>query len=273
MGGHLRISRHDSTKPFLDGDFLRDSSNPLDVYEDMDITTPSPAASTPSQPTAGGEKKSNAKGPGKGKGAGDAAAKGTSNDESKGKGEGTTSAVQMKMATTLSTEEAADPTTAEPSVAKTEVASDPTQAPGTKKEAGVNVTGSASNASEVEANASNATEVKAAVPEPVKDHSSCVTRHDERAASFWSQTAAVGSPCIFGVDDRDEGSHCIAETDFGSNGWCYTQRDMSAWGSCSEGCPLYGPHAKLAKKIDGMASVLGKLSDTIDKLAAPQVNQ
>merc|ERR1719207_268688 len=134
-------------KPFLDGDFLRDSSNPLDVYEDMVITTPNPAASTPSQPTADGEKKPNAKGP-EGKGAGDAAAKGTSNDESKGKGEGTTSAVQMKMATTLSTEEAADPTTAEPSVAKTEVASDPTQAPGTKKEAGVNVTGSASNASE-----------------------------------------------------------------------------------------------------------------------------
>merc|ERR1719421_1176695 len=39
----LRSSRYGADpKPFLDGDFLRDSSNPLDVYEDMNITTPAP---------------------------------------------------------------------------------------------------------------------------------------------------------------------------------------------------------------------------------------
>jgi len=45
-------ARQGSTNPFLDEDFLRDASNPLDVYEDMDVTTPPPASDSTGGGTA-----------------------------------------------------------------------------------------------------------------------------------------------------------------------------------------------------------------------------
>lgn len=69
---------------------------------------------------------------------------------------------------------------------------------------------------------------------------------------------------FFGVDARDEGSHCILESGkFGSNGWCYTAEDASTWGSCEQGCPLHGSTAKVAEKIEGLANAVVKLKDRI----------
>lgn len=66
--------------------------------------------------------------------------------------------------------------------------------------------------------------------------------------------AADGSPCVFGVDERDEGKHCIdiGGEEYGSHGWCYTDREKSEWGSCSEKCPLAGPLTKLGSGIDAI---------------------
>lgn len=82
----------------------------------------------------------------------------------------------------------------------------------------------------------------------------CATKHDDRARAWFAETSPVGTPCVFGVDPRDEGSHCIYENgDYGSNGFCWTNEDKSAWGSCNEYCPLYGQPASLGKKLDGVA--------------------
>lgn len=278
MGGHLRIFRHASATPFLDGDFLRDSSNPLDVYEDMQVTTPPPDAaqgkSAPSATPAAPDEKTEDKGtevPGKDEG--------TEGDKDENK----TSAVQMDKIATLRAEEeaqglASEPTGAPARTAKKEVASDSvTPVPAVaEKEATPKASAPSVNDTKAEVltpSASNPTKVseeaEAEVPMIVKTHPKCMTRNDERAVSFWSQTAPVGSPCLFGVDARDEGRHCIAETEFGSNGWCYTERDMSAWGSCAKECPLSGPPGKLAKKIESVATVLSKLSEKLDTFAGP----
>merc|ERR550514_700719 len=39
-------------------------------------------------------------------------------------------------------------------------------------------------------------------------NANCVTRHDPRATSWYAETAPDGTPCVFGVDPRDEGRHC-----------------------------------------------------------------
>lgn len=85
----------------------------------------------------------------------------------------------------------------------------------------------------------------------------CATRSDTRASSWIAKIAPAGTPCVFGVDPRDEGAHCIeSEGKYGSFGWCYTDKSSGAWGSCNEHCPLFG-HAKiLGKKIDKVAEHL-----------------
>jgi len=94
----------------------------------------------------------------------------------------------------------------------------------------------------------------------------CATREDTRAKAWFAETSPVGTPCVFGVDGdaRDEGSHCIFDNgDFGSNGWCYTNKDRSSWGSCNDLCPLYGPSKQLGKKIDHMDKMVDKVAKAL----------
>lgn len=101
----------------------------------------------------------------------------------------------------------------------------------------------------------------------------CVTRQDPRAQAWWSLTAKPGTPCVFGADDRDEGKHCIPGIEFGTMGWCWTKKDRSEWGSCSDGCPLYGAHHVISKKIEGVSKkidvVASHLTDA-NKTEAPE---
>jgi len=86
----------------------------------------------------------------------------------------------------------------------------------------------------------------------------CVTREEPRAKSAFYKTSPAGTPCVFGVDPRDEGSHCILEDDsYGSFGWCFTSESKSSWGSCSESCPLFGPSKVIGARIDKMDTELG----------------
>lgn len=93
--------------------------------------------------------------------------------------------------------------------------------------------------------------------------SGCATRADPRAEAWWAVTSKEGTACIFGVDVRDEGSHCIPEFDFGTNGWCWTSKDRSSWGSCNEGCPLYGPSKRLGDSIDDVSGTIDQLLTTL----------
>lgn len=116
------------------------------------------------------------------------------------------------------------------------------------------------------------------------ENSSCVTREEPRASVLGYTTAEPGTLCVFGVDDRDEGFHCIMDDEkYGSFGWCYTSKDADAWGSCSESCPLFGPPKILAAKIeklrntmhtdhDEISAKVDNLSSAIDNLTAMMNN-
>lgn len=94
--------------------------------------------------------------------------------------------------------------------------------------------------------------------------SSCSTRKDVRAAAWFAETAPEGSPCVFGVDARDEGSHCILDNGkYGSHGWCYTVEEATEWGSCDKGCPLHGSTKAVAAKIDVLADQVGQLKKRV----------
>jgi hypothetical protein len=96
----------------------------------------------------------------------------------------------------------------------------------------------------------------------------CVTQYDPRieANTYVHKVSSVGATCIFGVDDRDEGYHCIySDGDYGSNGWCYTDVNRESWGSCTSSCPLYGKEKVLGAKIDGLTDKLGKILDKVSK--------
>mmetsp|Transcript_45923 Transcript_45923/g.142119 ORF Transcript_45923/g.142119 Transcript_45923/m.142119 type:complete len:347 (-) Transcript_45923:84-1124(-) len=85
----------------------------------------------------------------------------------------------------------------------------------------------------------------------------CTTRFDPRASAVGYDTALPGTPCIFGLDPRDEGAHCVLDDgSYGSFGWCYTSADKGSFGSCSENCPLFGPLKTLGKKIEELRSAL-----------------
>lgn len=87
-----------------------------------------------------------------------------------------------------------------------------------------------------------------------KETSACVTREEARVAdSTFYITSPAGTPCVFGVDARDEGYHCIMEGGvYGSFGWCFTSKDKSSWGSCDRGCPLFGPDEILEAGMDSI---------------------
>lgn len=107
--------------------------------------------------------------------------------------------------------------------------------------------------------------------ENTSPQSTCVTRTDSRVAAWFKETANEGSACMFGVDSRDEGSHCILEGGkYGSNGWCYTAKDASTWGSCAAGCPLHGSAAAVAAKIDVLADAVGLLKSRVAAAKAAQ---
>jgi len=97
----------------------------------------------------------------------------------------------------------------------------------------------------------------------------CVTVEDPRSvgAGWWSQTAKPGSPCVFGATAKDEGSHCVEDFKYGSFGWCYTQKDQSEWGPCSEGCPLYGVHKDMGQEIDGITDDTSDLVKNLTRIA------
>eukprot|EP00413_Alexandrium_margalefii_P031677 CAMPEP_0204577310 /NCGR_PEP_ID=MMETSP0661-20131031/42272_1 /ASSEMBLY_ACC=CAM_ASM_000606 /TAXON_ID=109239 /ORGANISM="Alexandrium margalefi, Strain AMGDE01CS-322" /LENGTH=376 /DNA_ID=CAMNT_0051586133 /DNA_START=75 /DNA_END=1202 /DNA_ORIENTATION=+ len=85
----------------------------------------------------------------------------------------------------------------------------------------------------------------------------CVTRADPRASALGYATAKAGTPCIFGLDDRDEGSHCVLdEGRYGSLGWCWTSASLNEWGSCNDGCPLFGQAKVLGSEINALAREL-----------------
>lgn len=97
----------------------------------------------------------------------------------------------------------------------------------------------------------------------------CATKKDPRINAWFRYTAKEGSPCVFGADDRDEGAHCIPEDGkYGSNGWCWTKKDRSEWGSCNGHCPLFGEPKAIADKLDSVAQAVG---DLVTKVAAPTV--
>lgn len=88
----------------------------------------------------------------------------------------------------------------------------------------------------------------------------CVTREDPKATAWLTNTALAGTACVFGLDMRDEGAHCIHEDDtYGSFGWCFTTKDQSQWGSCSEHCPLIGTQMVLGRKLDDIAEVVHEM--------------
>lgn len=99
--------------------------------------------------------------------------------------------------------------------------------------------------------------VEVGVQSPKAANINCTTKSDSRAYVTGYTTAPNGTPCIFGLDARDEGSHCIIDDGkYGSFGWCYTSEDMYSWGSCSENCPLFGPAKVLGAKIDRLQEEL-----------------
>merc|ERR1719387_964904 len=78
------------------------------------------------------------------------------------------------------------------------------------------------------------------------------------------KVAKNGTMCVFGVDARDEGGHCIHQNGkYGAYGWGFTKKDGSEWGSCNKECPAYGQEKKLNDRIRELEE---KLADTRDKL-------
>eukprot|EP00927_Polykrikos_kofoidii_P039114 TRINITY_DN33545_c0_g1_i1.p1 TRINITY_DN33545_c0_g1~~TRINITY_DN33545_c0_g1_i1.p1 ORF type:complete len:370 (+),score=51.13 TRINITY_DN33545_c0_g1_i1:39-1148(+) len=90
----------------------------------------------------------------------------------------------------------------------------------------------------------------------------CVTRDDARfKPPRLYGVSPAGTHCVFGVDDADEGSHCIYDNgDYGSFGWCYTSKDRATWGPCSGACPLYGQYEVLGTRLDEALRRIKKMS-------------
>jgi len=185
----------------------------------------------------------------------------TGEEEKKEKPEKESAFSQVRSSLNSQGKQEPNATTAAPSAvdgnktAAPEAASD-AAAPASNASSAANVS-EAANASNV-TNASNSTANATVVK-------GCATKEDSRIAAWFAESAAAGTPCVFGVDVRDEGGHCIySEGKYGSNGWCYTSQDQATWGSCNEHCPLYGAHAKLSQKIDEVIDQVQAASKTLE---------
>eukprot|EP00930_Biecheleria_cincta_P057966 TRINITY_DN43833_c0_g1_i1.p1 TRINITY_DN43833_c0_g1~~TRINITY_DN43833_c0_g1_i1.p1 ORF type:complete len:357 (+),score=67.09 TRINITY_DN43833_c0_g1_i1:93-1163(+) len=97
-----------------------------------------------------------------------------------------------------------------------------------------------------------------------KSKPGCVTQATENAQALYSYVSPAGSSCLFGVDERDEGSHCIDQGgEYGPSGWCWTSEDLASWGKCANGCPLSGAEAVLGKKLERIEKKLEKIESEI----------
>lgn len=96
--------------------------------------------------------------------------------------------------------------------------------------------------------------------------SNCITQKTEYSAWYSSGSVAeAGSHCWFGVDDRDEGYHCIdVDGNLGTNGWCWTANEKTAWGKCGDGCPLAGADKVLADKLDSLNEKVDRLTSDLE---------
>lgn len=92
-----------------------------------------------------------------------------------------------------------------------------------------------------------------AIPGTPVSFPNCTVEENANTEATWltGASARPGDPCLFGVDARDEGAHCIdiGLQRYGTFGWCWTRYDQRVWGSCSSGCPLAGPMKKLGKVV------------------------
>jgi len=104
-------------------------------------------------------------------------------------------------------------------------------------------------------------------------NTTCLTRYDPRVTYMGYTASPAGTLCMFGVDDRDEGQHCIMDQgQYGSLGWCYTSQNKSSFGACSEGCPLFGQAKILGQKIDNISNVLQGIKLAIDDASQVVIN-
>jgi len=214
---------------FLDDDFVRDNNNPLEELEFPSVPSPPPAnaSGTASAAQIGVVKRSMLS----------SSAAGATIAAPEAKGEAKAEAKQEAKAEDKA---AANASAAEASANATAPAN----------------TSAANTTENTTANASSNASSK-----PV----TCVTKMDSRISAWFTETAPEGTPCVFGVDVRDEGSHCIYDGgQFGSNGFCFTRVDGSQWGSCNSECPLYGPAAVLGKKLDKVIKVVNRVEKKVN---------
>lgn len=225
---------------FYTEDYARDSNNPLEELSFSDSYPTSAPSNGTASPAAGGGANSSSEQP-----------KTTEAPTEAPKAKDTnTSAVQLTQPNVTS-ETTAATKAAEVESAPVKAQEVPSELPSAT---------AATETTSMTANASEASKAKASAAQ----QSSCVTRKDQRVAAWFVETAADGTPCVFGVDHRDEGSHCILDTGkYGSNGWCYTDADASAWGSCEQGCPLHGSAAKVEQRVQKLSDAVGKLKNRI----------
>jgi len=98
----------------------------------------------------------------------------------------------------------------------------------------------------------------------------CLTQESKLAVGSMlrGRVAPPGTRCMFGLDERDEGYHCILEGGFyGSLGWCYTAKDRSSWGACNEDCPLFGPLKKIGDRLrKDLITPVRKFGDRLEHL-------
>jgi len=114
-------------------------------------------------------------------------------------------------------------------------------------------------------NVTNITNMSNTTNNTGRSNGTCFTREDPRVSSLGYTTAKAGTPCKFGLDERDEGWHCIMDDrKYGSLGWCYTEDDLGEWGACDSGCPLFGQEQILGEKLDKLEDLVSNVSKALE---------